>query len=179
VVNNMSPEDKARVLAEAKATLERTNPKRKPWRWGRPDPEQEAPPWPATPDEPLATVPRNSCAAQDRWRADAEQREAIAEAERRIERSREAEQRRDAQELAAQVAAQAEARLWAIAKAVIDEELAKLDQVVGDAIVDAVTELRNELRAEIDGLRVDRNFDRGLDQGGDVIDLPPFLKKRA
>jgi hypothetical protein len=190
-------DERRRVLAEARDNIERLKdgPKR-PFAqlaWGNPPPpdEDEAPPpaWPTASGEPLATVPRVSCEAQDRYVQQAEQQAAIFEAQRRVERARQNERQREAMEASAQATAQAEETLRAIAEAAIASELTQLDRVVGDALVDVgarvleqvdqkIAALRKELMDEIGLLRAEVNVNRAIDKST-VIELPPFLAKRA
>jgi hypothetical protein len=102
----MDQEEKARILREARETLERTDPKRRQqWRWGRDEPPDPRPGWRTAENEPITCVPLVSSEPMDRYRREAEEQAAIAEAERIAERYRREEARQRAAEAAAEAAA--------------------------------------------------------------------------
>jgi hypothetical protein len=189
--------ERRRILAEARDNIERLKDGRKdrrPWRWGNsPPPEEEPPPaWPTAADEPITQVPLVSCAPMDAYLAEAEAREAEREAEKiAADVLRKERERRVARAAAQQYN---EAVADAIGTA-LDDEMEKLDRVIGDALVNVgdkileqvdrkIAALRTEQRAYIDEqigqLRAENNVARAIDKGS-VLPLPskPGLRRTA
>jgi hypothetical protein len=71
-------------------------------------------------------------------------------------------------------------RAWewdAWARSYIEEERALMTEAIGQALSEIRQQVRNELAAEVAKLRAELNVVRSITEG-DVVDLPPLLRKR-
>jgi hypothetical protein len=178
----MTNEQKAAILQQARATLARLNAGvvQKPY---APPPGPPPPPrastsdddWPA--DAPrIAQIPRTSTDAMDRWRADAEARQAAKEAETERRQVADWLQRSNS---AVYVDQQLDDKIRQAVDAAIAAEHELMIEVVGKALAKVKQDVLNELADAISQLQEQDVRGRG-DKGARILDLPnPLALRRA